>query len=251
MKFLHLFRHRAREDFGDIEGYDDLKDVIRRALDCEHNINILLSGPPASSKTLFLLGIMEREKKAVYFDGSNTTNRILDVLDEERPKIICLDEFDKMGRNFQNQLLNFMESGRVKVDQQRRQYDFEIKGAKVFATANEIDRLSKPLQSRFRRLHLPRYTKDQFLNVAIKVCPKSQDKVAEMIGEEVWKSEGGDIRDVISISKLIRKNDGREEIKQIMMILSKYGKKMDKSHKVSIQFRRNRVAEDMLLDLKM
>ncbi|MGB8937876.1 MAG: hypothetical protein WCC17_22530 [Candidatus Nitrosopolaris sp.] len=38
-----------------------------------------------------------------------------------------------------------MESGRVKVDQQRKRYDFEIKGAKVFASCNEINRLSKPL----------------------------------------------------------------------------------------------------------
>lgn len=36
------------------------------------------------AQKLFLLGIMEREKKAVYFDGSNTTNRIR-VLEEERP----------------------------------------------------------------------------------------------------------------------------------------------------------------------
>jgi hypothetical protein len=35
-------------------------------------------------------------KDAVYFDGSNTTNRILDALEEERPKIICIDELDKM-----------------------------------------------------------------------------------------------------------------------------------------------------------
>jgi hypothetical protein len=39
-------------------------------------------GPPASAKTLFLLGIIEY-KKGVYFDGSNTTNRILDVLEEK------------------------------------------------------------------------------------------------------------------------------------------------------------------------
>jgi hypothetical protein len=57
-----------------------------------------------------------------------------------------------------------MESGRVKVDQQKKQYDFEIKAAKVFATCNEINRLSKPLQSRFRKLFLPRYTEEQFLN---------------------------------------------------------------------------------------
>jgi hypothetical protein len=29
-----------------------------------------------------------RRKDGVYFDGSNTTNRILDVLEQERPKVI-------------------------------------------------------------------------------------------------------------------------------------------------------------------
>ena len=66
----------------------------------------------------------------VYFDGSNITNRILDVLEEERPKIICVDEFDKMPRQFQEKLLNFMESVHIKVDQMRRQFDFRIKGVK-------------------------------------------------------------------------------------------------------------------------
>jgi len=51
----------------------------------------------------------------------------------------------------------------------RKQYDFSIKGAKVFAACNEASRLSKPLQSRFRRLHLPSYTEEQFLEVAVKV----------------------------------------------------------------------------------
>jgi MoxR-like ATPase len=120
-------------------------------LDAEDNYNLLFVGPPASAKTLFLLGILDT-KKGVYFDGSNTTNRILDVLEEERPKIICIDELAKMSRQFQNQFLNFMESGRIKEDQQRKQYDFEIKGAKVFGSYNEISRLSRPLQSRFRKL---------------------------------------------------------------------------------------------------
>jgi len=98
----------------------------------------------------------------VYFDGSNTTNRILDVLDEKRPKIICIDELDKMPRQFQDKLLNFIESGHIKVDQMRKQYDFKIKGTKVFAACNEIARLSRPLQSRFRRLHLRLYSEQQY-----------------------------------------------------------------------------------------
>ena len=213
---LNLFRKEI--EFNNIKGYDDIKDIVRRALDAEDNYNLLFTGPPASAKTLFLLGILE-SKKGVYFDGSNTTNRILDVLEEKRPKIICIDELDKMPKQFQEKLLNFMESGHIKVDQMRKKYDFQIKGAKVFGACNEISRLSKPLQSRFRRLHLPPYTEDQFLEVSIKVLPKL--KIAHVIGKAVW-NQGGDIRDVISIGKLVRKNDGPEEVEQIISTMTKY-----------------------------
>ena len=54
------------------------------------------------------------------------------------------------------------ENGRVKVDQKNLQMDFELKACKVFATANEVNKLSKPLQSRFRKLYLPKYSKEQF-----------------------------------------------------------------------------------------
>jgi DNA polymerase III delta prime subunit len=215
---LDLFRHEV--EFKNIQGYDDIKDVVRRALDTEDNYNLLFVGPPATAKTLFLLGILE-SKKGVYFDGSNTTSRILDVLEEKRPKIICIDELDKMGRQFQEKLLNFMESGQIKVDQMRRRYDFQIKGAKVFATCNEIPRLSKPLQSRFRCLHLPRYSEEQFLEVSASVLPKL--KIAHVIGKAVW-NQRGDIRDVISIGKLVRKNDGPEEVEQILSTMTKYGR---------------------------
>src|SRR5215831_435593 len=154
-------------------------------------------------------------------DGSNTTNRILDVLQEERPRVICIDELDKMSRQFQNQLLNFLDSGRIKVDQQRKSYDFEIKDAKVFATCNEINRLSKPLQSRFRRLHLPPYAKEQFLDIAVKVCPKLREETSRIIGAEVWKTSK-DVRDVVSLSKLIRESDDRDEIEAIIRTFTKY-----------------------------
>jgi replication-associated recombination protein RarA len=214
---LDLFRKDLV--FQNIHGYDDIKDIVKRALDAEDNYNLLFIGPSASAKTLFLLGILE-SKKGVYFDGSNTTNRILDALEEKRPKIICIDELDKMPKQFQDKLLNFMESGHIKVDQMRRQYDFKIKGAKVFATCNEITRLSKPLQSRFRRLHLPAYSEEQFLEVSAKVLPKL--KIAHVIGKAVW-DQGGDIRDVISIGKLVRKNDGPEEVERILSTMMKYG----------------------------
>lgn len=209
------------QGFDMIEGYDDIKDIIERALDADGNYNLLLQGPPASSKTLFLKAILEMEE-GEYFDGSNTTNRILDVLEEKRPKVICIDELDKMPRTFQNQLLNFMEDGHIKVDMQKKQYDFTIEGAKVFASANDLSRISKPLQSRFRKLFLPRYTEEQFLNVSEKVLSNLSTDIARHVGIMVWKA-GGDIRDVINCGKLVRKSDSPSEIDQIMNTMSRYG----------------------------
>ena len=125
-----------------------------------------------------------------------------------------------MPRQFQDKLLNFIESGHIKVEQMRKQYDFKIKGAKVFAACNEITRLSGPLQSRFRCLYLPPYTEEQFLEVSAKVLPKL--KIAHVIAKAVWDKRQ-DIRDVISIGKLVRKNDGPEEVAQILSTMTNYG----------------------------
>ena len=82
--------------------------------------------------------IMKARKNCVYFDATNTTNRILQVLEEKKPEIILLDELDKLPRIFAEKLLNFLESGRVKVDQENCRMNFELKGCKVFATANDL-----------------------------------------------------------------------------------------------------------------
>jgi hypothetical protein len=102
-------------------------------------------------------------------------------------------------------------------------FALELRGVKVFATANNIDRLSKPLASRFRRLFLPRYTEEQFLDVAVKVCPKLSEETARMIGVQVWNQQG-DIRDVLSVSKLVKKQDGAQEIMDIILTLDRYSK---------------------------
>ena len=76
--------------------------------------------------------------------------------------------------------------------------------------------VSKPLQSHFRRLHLPPYTKEQFLNIAVKVCPKLKEVISRIIGEEVWQSSK-DVTDVVPLSKnMIRKSDGTDENEAII-----------------------------------
>jgi hypothetical protein len=77
MRLFSFWHIQSKLAFDKIEGYIDLKDIVRRALDSDENYNLLLVGTPASSKTLFLQGILEIRKDGVYFDCSNATNRIL------------------------------------------------------------------------------------------------------------------------------------------------------------------------------
>ena len=44
---LNLFRNEV--EFKNIQGYDDLKDIVRRVLDADDNYNLLFVGPPASA----------------------------------------------------------------------------------------------------------------------------------------------------------------------------------------------------------
>jgi ATP-dependent Lon protease len=170
--------------------------------------------------------IMKVSTNCVYFDTTNTTNRILQVLEEERPKTVLLDEIDKMPRIFAEKLLNFLESGHVKVDQKNCQMDFKLESCKVFATANDVNRISKPLQSRFRRFFLSRYTEQQFLDVCEKVLPKLSLSISRYVGAKVYQNNG-DIRDCISIGKLINRNDGPKAISEIISTVAKYGKQQE------------------------
>jgi replication-associated recombination protein RarA len=218
-----LFKEVDRDSFKNIDGYDDVKEIVRRALNTDEQYNLVFIGAPASGKTLFLQAILDMSKDVVYFDMSNTTNKILDILEQRHPKIILLDEIEKAPRQWQEKILNLLESGRVDVEQQKKSYHFEIKGIKVFATCNDISRLSKPLQSRFRKIFLPKYSEEAFLNVAEKVLPKTSASIARYIGSKVYQSNG-DIRDVLSVGRLIQKSDGPEEVGRIMNTLMKYGK---------------------------
>jgi len=69
------------------------------------------------------------------------------------------------------------------------------------------------------------YSKERFVEVAVKLCPKLPRDIAELIGEEVFRVEGT-VRDVISISRLLKKHDGPEDIRDLLQTLMKYGKEV-------------------------
>ena len=54
MKFLHLHLFHKEVEFGNIEGYDDIKDLVRRALDSDENYNLLFMWSTGQCKDVIL-----------------------------------------------------------------------------------------------------------------------------------------------------------------------------------------------------
>ena len=97
--------------FGDIIGYEHIKRLFRIALGSDSAVHILLVGPPASAKTMFLTSLVKL-KNSYFADGANSTKAgMIDYLFENRPKYLLIDEIDKMSSKNQAFLLNLMETG--------------------------------------------------------------------------------------------------------------------------------------------
>ena len=141
-----------------------MKELLTRCLVVKDSCNILLSGPPASSKTIFLLSIQKEVSNACFIDAANASGPgLVDCLFEHpNTQVICIDELDKLKKSDQTALLNLLETGILSSIKVRKTRSIRMEGVKVFATSNGVDKLVGPLRSRFLEFELPEYTWEVF-----------------------------------------------------------------------------------------
>lgn len=206
-----------------------------RAIVSRESISILLCGPPASSKTVFLMEMMKGLDNTCYIDCTNTTGAgLVDRLFNSDLQYLLLDEVEKMTKKDQNVLLNVIETGMLietKVSKTRSKH---MKNLKVFATTNNVDALSQPLRSRFMEFHLPEYTYDQFREIARRLLDKRlghSSQIADEIAAAVWNElSSKDIRNVLAIAKLVH---SIEDVSWLVQAYKKYRRipsEMDNSY---------------------
>ena len=83
--------------FSDIIGYNDVKRLVRMALDSDEQSHILLSGPPASAKTMFLESL-SKLKSSYFVDGTSATKSVpIDCIFLNNTKYLLIDEIDNMS----------------------------------------------------------------------------------------------------------------------------------------------------------
>jgi len=165
----------------------------------------LLTGAPASAKTMFLISLMQHLKNLYFADGANSNKAgMIDYLLTNRPHYLLVDEIDKMANKDQVFLLNVMETGIISETKYGKTRVTQIKTS-VFATSNNIKNLSAPLQSRFFIVGLEPYTYEQFFEITRQLLShqKIEQEVANLIASAVW-ARCQDMRDCIKIRNMAK-----------------------------------------------
>jgi replication-associated recombination protein RarA len=169
--------------------------------------------PSASGKTMFLLSIQKGMKDVSFIDATNASGAgIVDKLfTYPRTRIILIDEIEKMPKRDQNMLLNLLETGMLVSTKVRRIQQIEFRDIKLFATSNDIERLSNPLKSRLMEFHLPEYNFDEFREIVEKLAAnryRLSIEIADKIASVVWYEIGTkDVRDALQLMRLVSSVD--------------------------------------------
>jgi Holliday junction DNA helicase RuvB len=191
--------------FEDIIGHEDVKELLRAVLIAEKPVHVLLAGPPALAKSLFLWDI-ERTygEQALWLVGSATSKAGLwDLVAEREPQVLLIDELDKMNAADTAALLSLMEGGRLVRAKKGRGLDVTVT-IKVVAATNQILKLSPELKSRFAIRKLEAYDAEQYQTVVKGVLVRREGINHELAEEIAGKLEGNsqDVRDAVRVARL-------------------------------------------------
>jgi MoxR-like ATPase len=194
--------------FDKIIGYEGIKRTFIRSLNSEESVHFLLVGPPGHAKTMFLKCIFEAFGGEAFFTvgGNASKSGLIEVLFDLRPKYLLVDEIEHLKPEYQTTLLSLMETGILTQTMHSKVRQIQLK-TWVFATGNGTKKLSEPLLSRFRVMHLNEYSFSQFYEISVKklLAEGLDNKSAHEIAISVWEQlPNPNIRNCVQIGRLVK-----------------------------------------------
>jgi len=185
---------------------EDVKELLTACLLAEKPVHVLLAGPPALAKSLFLWDIEQAAgERAIWLVGSATSKAGLwDLVAERQPKIILIDELDKMNAADTASLLSLMEGGRLVRAKRGRELNLSNQ-LRVVAASNRTGILSPELKSRFAIRKLTAYSRSDYLTVVRGVLARREGLEQELADEVARHLDGvsQDVRDAIRVARLV------------------------------------------------
>jgi len=207
-----------------IIGYNDIKKFLKMSINTDEPVHILLIGPPASAKTMFIRSMMTKLNNSYFTDGGNSTKAgMLEYIFDNKPKYLLIDEIDKMSTKDQTFLLNLMETG-IASETKHGKIRSEVLKTWVIASSNNISNIIPALRSRFFIIELEPYSYEQFSQITMRLLTeqhKVKEEVAKAAADMVWnRLESRNIRDCVRIGRMAK---SVQDVDFISDTLRRYG----------------------------
>ena len=210
--------------FSIIIGYQDIKELITSSLKADMPLfrSFLFIGPPHSGKTLFLLEI-ERIKGTYWVTGESGATRIglREVIMDIKPKILCIDEIDKLNSRDREVLLSPTDEHRRISVTKHGDHRLETTNIKIFAAANPPkSKFSPQFLDRFWVFEFQEYSREEFLEISRRMLTRKgiEESLAEKISTNVW-SLTKSLRDSVRVAEAVKSG---VKLETCIDILGKY-----------------------------
>jgi hypothetical protein len=204
-----------------IVGFDDIKEQIAYCIEMHKRTHFLLEGPPACCKSVMLDSLRNTVPGALMVFGSRTSGKGLsDLLFEQRPAVLLMDEADKMRHDVFSLTLGLMEAGEIINTKQG-----DTRGVKlntmVVAACNSSKKMPPEFLSRFA-FHpvFQHYTRQEFMDVVCSMLSRSEDcppDLSRMIACQVFDNHLGDVRQARGVWQLMREPTEAEATRVLRM----------------------------------
>lgn len=208
--------------FSVVVGHQDVKNLLNLALAAPQPVHVLLVGPPATSKSLFLSELQRLPGAHLALGGAASRRGITDVLLETRCRYLLLDEVEKASGQDLNVLLRLMEHGELVVTKHRFQVKEKL-NTWVFAAGNSVKLLAPELLSRFWVQHIRPYTQEEFRQVVELVLhqregldPERSAYIAHKLIGRTW-----DVRDAVRIGRMAQEP---QQVDRLVKMLEQRGR---------------------------
>lgn len=205
--------------FDIIVAHDKIKWVFKASLQSEKPVHVLLVGPPATAKTLFLSELSRLPNSRYVLGSSSSRAGIIDFLLELKPRYLILDELEKADGRDLSALLSLMQTGLVtRLKKGMREQVTMI--TSVFAGANHVGSLPQELKSRFIVLKLKEYTDTEFRQICHALLER--DNIETTLGDYIIDAimpYTRDVRDCVKIAGIAK---DRRDVSQLIDLIWKH-----------------------------
>jgi Holliday junction DNA helicase RuvB len=216
-KFLEIYNvkiDKSKPLFDSIIGYNEQKEILKRVLESEKPMHVLLLGSPATAKTLFLLELT-KIPNSIYVTPYITYSGLFSYLDLE-PKLILIDQLDNLKYlDVYRLLIDICEYGIATKTSYNEKIAKTIK-TKIIATANTTKRIPEALLSRFLILQFKKYSEEEFKAIS-KELLKSYNLSEDLKDYIIEKCKNSlDVRNVLKLANICKT---KEEVDKFMKFI--------------------------------